>query len=43
MNAAEPPIPDPDLALENEEWRDALLAVVEHAGRERAHELLDLL
>ena len=43
MNAAEPPVPDPDLALENEEWRDALLAVVEHAGRDRAHELLDLL
>ena len=43
MNAPEPAAPDPDLAVENEEWREALLSVVAHAGRERAHELLDLL
>jgi pyruvate dehydrogenase E1 component len=47
MHEGPPPKPLPpdteERALENEEWRAALLAVVTNAGAERAHEILDLL
>ena len=36
-------IPPPDVTIENQEWRDALLALVAHGGAARAHEILDLL
>jgi len=36
-------VPSPDAAIENQEWREALLALVAHGGVARAHEILDLL
>ena len=33
----------PDLQIENQEWRDALLALLAQAGPARAHDMLDML
>ena len=35
--------PAAEAVVENEEWRDALLALIKHGGQARAHEILNLL
>ena len=37
------PQDDPDIVAENQEWRDALTSLLACEGRERVHEILNLL